>query len=518
MRDTTELFDLVKSLSRSEKRYISVAALAHKGDSFNYKMFRVLDSMAIYDPERFRHLLKKESVSDNTAVIKLGLHKFIMKTLRNYHSGGNETITMYERLIDLQIMYDKKNTEATRKLISQLEKVALKQQALKILSICHTYERALNNRLPLSGAEVQSCNKRYLENLEQIKTETIYLNLGELIHSFYKEKGIIRSRNEMERIRKYLKDPYLQNKKLAISFQSVVAYHRIRAFCYVMLGEHNKALTDVSAEINLMRAIIPDSRIQFPAYVSICGNRIEIYMELKKYNDALREINELKRIPAIAAEEKWAYKIPQDMVNRLQVDSLLYEGALYIHIANFEKALGIFAGLEALVKKLDFRLDASQVEPIPYFRAYLHFIHGDLKNALTSLKAIIKPGKEKGIFRQDIYSYAKLLQLIVHYELKDEELSAYLLRSAYRYLKQMGRDYPLDKALLLFMKDRLAGKNAPYKFRESLLKLKLDLERIIRKDGEASVLKYFDYVSWIESKLTRKPFMQIMKEKYYVTI
>jgi len=178
MRDTTELFNLVKSLSMSEKRYISLMAQSHKNDSVNYLLFQALDSMDTYDSEKLRTILKKKSLSGNLAVIKLALHKFIMRCLRNFHSGSSETIGMYEKLIDISILRSKGNVTEVRNLLGKLEKLAMKNRDYYILNMCYMHEKEINYWQLTDEKEIIAFNQRHTEAIDKIYSENMYKNLG----------------------------------------------------------------------------------------------------------------------------------------------------------------------------------------------------------------------------------------------------------------------------------------------------------------------------------------------------
>ena len=53
------------------------------------------------------------------------------------------------------------------------------------------------------------------------------------------------------------------------------------------------------------------------------------------------------------------------------------------------------------------------------------------------------------------------------------------------------------------------------KFKKASLfkELKTDLLNITKNQFEAKVMDHFDFISWLESKIENKPFVEILKEK-----
>jgi len=68
------------------------------------------------------------------------------------------------------------------------------------------------------------------------------------------------------------------------------------------------------------------------------------------------------------------------------------------------------------------------------------------------------------------------------------------------------------------MKTQLHKNFNPDLFNQNLLKLKLRLEKIILTGYERKTVEYFDFIAWIDSKLERKSFAEVMKKKYHVPL
>ena len=44
-------------------------------------------------------------------------------------------------------------------------------------------------------------------------------------------------------------------------------------------------------------------------------------------------------------------------------------------------------------------------------------------------------------------------------------------------------------------------------------KLKTELEEIVKDPFEKRALEYFDFISWLESKIDNRPFAEVVREK-----
>jgi tetratricopeptide (TPR) repeat protein len=519
MKKSFELFDLVKSLSMSEKRYISMSALAHKSNSTNYKLFRALDSMDAYDPEELRLILKKESLTKNIAVIKQGLYKFIMKSLRNFYSDSDEEIGMYEKLVEAHIMFRKRNINETIKIIDRLEEMALRYENYDVLNLCYKYKRklSLKRMVLISGTEREVFNQNYSSTIKKLNSDAVYAELRDDLIDFFDKNSVVRSASEHKYLNNFLLNPYLKDVQHATTDRSLELFYNVKGLAFTFLGKYNMAEENLRKQIEVAKKIAMNKG-DYAKYIGAFSNLNFLLLRMHCYHDALAAIKELRKIPVIASIEKWPYQIPKEVLADLEIECLLKDFFTYQLSANYEKALEIYSNLEQLAKKLNYKWDEARWEGLIYTVAYVHFILGNYKPALHQLQKILGHSRDNIVYREDIYSYSKILHLITHFEMEDEELSNYLLKSVYKFLTQKNRIYPTDEALLLFMRNRLTKKNTPDQFVHDLKKLKSDLEKIVKSNLEQGALGYFDFIAWIDSKLTKTAFASVMKKKYHVTL
>ena len=92
------------------------------------------------------------------------------------------------------------------------------------------------------------------------------------------------------------------------------------------------------------------------------------------------------------------------------------------------------------------------------------------------------------------------------------DLIPYLVRSIYRKIYALNADHQFEKTILLFLKT-----TPPVNNKKGLLfKLKQllsDLEKLKDDPYEKIMFSYFDYSSWIKSKIENVPFSQVLREK-----
>jgi hypothetical protein len=113
--------------------------------------------------------------------------------------------------------------------------------------------------------------------------------------------------------------------------------------------------------------------------------------------------------------------------------------------------------------------------------------------------------------RQDIYGYARLFNLIIHYELGNNELLEYIIKSTHRYLNKKGRAYEVETLMLSSLK-KLAKTYDKAGAKKEFEKMKPQLKKILKSESEQVALEYFDFESWVNSKITEQNFAEAVKK------
>ena len=97
------LFDLISSLTMSEKRYFKLFSSRHViGESNDYiHLFNAIDKQNVYSED----VLKKASYVKNLSQEKNYLYRLVLKSLNAYHSSLNNKSRIFEFLKQVEILF-----------------------------------------------------------------------------------------------------------------------------------------------------------------------------------------------------------------------------------------------------------------------------------------------------------------------------------------------------------------------------------------------------------------------------
>jgi hypothetical protein len=191
--------------------------------------------------------------------------------------------------------------------------------------------------------------------------------------------------------------------------------------------------------------------------------------------------------------------------------------AIYIHEINRHFMLGEFKSGTRVVAKLekelhDFipKLDANTVMIFYYKIACLYFGAGNFRTSVKWLNLIIQQYDDE--VREDIQSFARILRLICYFEMEDDDMLEYSIRSTYRYLLEKKSFVKYQRHIMQFLKG-LRRTDTPAQIVNSFVKLKSRIKQLTRDPYEKRAFIYFDIISWLESKIEDRPVQEVIKEK-----
>lgn len=141
------LFDLIKSLTKTEKRFIKLTAQFHQGDKSYLKLFNAIESQKEYDESVLLKQFKNEQFIKQIGVVKNYLQNFILKQLRSYHSESKASIVCKNLLIDVEILYWKSQFKLATRLLKKTKKMAEKYHFFLIIEEVLNWENRIHNAL-----------------------------------------------------------------------------------------------------------------------------------------------------------------------------------------------------------------------------------------------------------------------------------------------------------------------------------------------------------------------------------
>ena len=156
-------------------------------------------------------------------------------------------------------------------------------------------------------------------------------------------------------------------------------------------------------------------------------------------------------------------------------------------------------------------LDKHSALVLNYKIACLYFGAGNYGQALKTLNKIINSSSTD--LREDLHCFARILNLVCHFELGNFDVIKHYIISTYRFLLKKDDLRMFQKFVLRFLKNLsndIEGKNLIKQFQE----LKIQLLPLVDSTYEKRAFIYFDIISWLESKIEKRTVQEIIMQKF----
>lgn len=167
--------------------------------------------------------------------------------------------------------------------------------------------------------------------------------------------------------------------------------------------------------------------------------------------------------------------------------------------------------LEEWLAQNDSYIDQNRIQVFYYKIACMHFGADEFKESIQVLNKIIHSDTKESHLRQDVQCFARILNLVAHYELGNHELVEYQLKSTYRYLIKYGDLQEVQKLIIAFIRKSVhMNRN---EMMPHFAELRSNLIAIFEDPFERRPLLYLDLISWLTSKIEQRPVEKIIRER-----
>ncbi|MFN5909817.1 MAG: hypothetical protein ACK45H_00650, partial [Bacteroidota bacterium] len=234
MKPSTELFKLIKSLSKSEKRFFKLSSSLQSGDKNYLKIFDYIETQVKYDEEELKNVFKEETFIRHLPSEKNHLYKLILKSLRSYYSEQSISSVLKQEIKNVEILYNKALYKECEKFVQRAKVIAREHEKFYYWYELLSWEKKLLEEAYESGEF--STNLDDLVNEEEMVIAKLR-NLAEYQVIYSKINLVFRSggftRNESERkVVDGIADYHLiKGKNTAISTRASSICYYIKGLC-----------------------------------------------------------------------------------------------------------------------------------------------------------------------------------------------------------------------------------------------------------------------------------------------
>ncbi len=502
---STDLFNLVKTLSRSEKRYCKIK-ISESGQSNRGRLLAFFDAILKQENYNEQTIFEQKNLSGvkYTSKVKKQLYDSVLKHLRTYHSKTSGEYLLDQALKDVSVMYNRGLHAQCKKMLEKAESYARKHEKhLRIYEICWWKNKIMQSSqyIGYSEKEIGELFKTSQQMLEELKAITNYATLTADMFIAYSRTGGPRTQADIENSDKLSNSPLLKADEKSLSFEARLYLYFSYTFFYRSRGDLKNGYLYREKLVDLLESHPVRIKENIENYIIALNNLVIGQVESGRYREALETLQKFRHITPSS----------QDLQLKIFISKYLNELDLYIRTGSFKKAIPAIGEIEKKLILLNGKISPGIRFTFYYNIAYVYFGNEDYSKALWWLNKLLN--HESQDVREDIHCFARVFNLIIHYELGNQSLLEYIVLSSHRFIYQRKRLYKIESAILLFIRKKLLVIFDPRELAEAFRDLKEDILKITEDAFEKKALEYFDFISWVESKIEKRPFAEIIKEK-----
>lgn len=498
MKQTSDLFELIKSMSKSEKRYFKLMSSFHEGEKGYIKLFDIIEAQKKYNEEAIEKKLNSEPYINHLSVVKNRLYHGILSSLELFKK--NETAELRSALNKIEILFNKELYKQAEKLLKKTKALAEEREEFLILLDVYRWETRIIRASSYKGENDESINNLY--NNERIIAEK-YIHIcdyNKLTSQYFIHKqlaGNVRTKEGRKKLQSFADSIFLKDESLADSVESKAFYYALNASIHFNNKNYTQAYNYGNKLVLLLESKLNITGTSQGSYVHALHNLLIYQFHLNKIKELDQTLHKLR---TFNAESKTIEMLCFFFASVIDME-------VCNHIADFPRA-------DKTIKQIEKYLDDNRGE-FPNKRVLLLyfliasnlFIRGDYKKSLRWTNKILNEFNE-GV-RADIYNFMRLFNLLIHFELGNFDLVEYQLSSTYKALNKQNSLYKLEAIIMEFMRESVKKELQKKDFTQ----LKEKLQSLSENEEEKSGLGYFDFIAWTESKIKNVSLAKVIKEK-----
>ena len=507
-QQTDHLLQLIRSLTKAEKRHFRLFVKRNQASEniLFLQLFDFLDKYKEYDEALILRKLpqiKKRQLSN----LKAHLYKQLLISLRLLNKNYNVDIEIREAIDHARVLYNKGLYRSSLEMLDKAKAKALQTQqhtlGIDILEFEKLIESQYITRSIKSRSEELTAEANWLNDL--IVKRHHLSNLALQLYGLYLKTGYAKNQQDYERIKNFWNTHQTSYEPAELDFYGKIYLYQSYVWYHFTSQDFLSCYRYAQRWVDLFDQEPQMIQVEAPLYLKGLHHLLNALFNLWYYEKFVAVLEKLEDFPN---------HYPLRQIKNIEGLFYLFK---YIHLikkhyleGSYSEGLKLVDPLMEMIESERYGWDFHRIMVFYYRIACMYFGSGDHSRAIDFLNLIINARMPD--FRQDIQCFARILNLIAHYELGNAQLLEYQVKSVYRFLSKMKDMHKVQQLIFKFL--RQLPRIQPQNLKEAFIALKEKLE-VLRDDPfERRPFLYLDIISWLESKIEGRPIQDIVQEKF----
>jgi len=500
------LFVLIKSLTKSEKRQFKlyVGRMDSNEDSKFLNLFNLLDKMRKYDEKKIieSNIVTKQQLSN----LKAHLYKQILISLRLNPQHKNVKLHIRSQIDFATILYQKGLYKQSLKILDKAKSYALKYDentsAYEIVEFEKLIESLYVTRSLTNRTDELVTQTNHLKQLNNVSSSLSNISL-QLYEKLIKA-GYAKSDSESKEIKTIFDEKIKYYNPEKFGFREKLIYYQSWVWYSLLAQDFLSSYKYASKWIDTFNNK-PEMINIHPVYYLKGYNFLLEALSLIKYPSKFK--NRLDDMIEVVEDE--SFPVNQNL-NAL-IFLYKYNNLFNLHVleGTFKESINIIPEvLDGIEKNKNF-IDHHHIMLLYYKIACMYFTVDEFDKCIKYTSLIMRNKNIK--MREDLQCFTRILNLIAHWEAGLDFNLDKIIKETYNYLDKLNDLHEVQKTILKYLNG--LENIYPGEIKGFLRNLYNELKKYEDDPYEKRAFLYLDIISWLESKIDRKPLQNIIKEK-----
>ena len=478
---STTLFDLLQSLSATEKRYLKINA-ASENSNYSVLMEAIMQQTE-YDETALKKLLTTKNSIQNFAITKQYLLEWVLKIIERYRR--KETADKVLEWIAAAKNLARKNLhKPARQILKKAKNLAKTNELFEELLLVLKTEKEILNIASSDFSTIAAIDKDLENCLFQIQnTHQLWsINTQLYLYQIRQRKDKHQHTDTLNKMHKLLQHPLMTDVSAATNLSSRMYFFQNRA-AYAFSQQQPQIALENNQQFLLLLEQNPNYLKQFPErYLSTLHNLLIDSLMLRQYTILENGIEKLKQAP----KNKAFRKIP-NLESRTFRQRFLLELNYALSAHNYKKGVELLPELEKGLLQFEAQIQPQHSITLQYLAAYLLFKNQQYADVLNWTLPLLQYPKDTVL--PEIFIYARWLNILAHLELGNDLLVLSLSPNLRRFILQQRPLFEIEKTLFKYIKKVI---EAPNKKQIGTIKKSLSKQIAVFKEKEITFFRYLN--------------------------
>jgi tetratricopeptide (TPR) repeat protein len=496
--DSSNLYELITSLTKAERKTFTLFANLSNDSRKKYLvLFEIISSQKKYDEGKIQRRLTELNILTPLPVLKNYVQEILLKALRFHHDSVSIDSILHNLIMEADLMHAKGLEKIRDKLMRKAKALAKNNERKEVL--LEILNKEWNYKTVFNPKEIELDHSLALEDLSKLLfARTMTFNVSLLL-----EKGEIRDDSLKSEWETIVKNPIMTEERKYSGYEENCHFHHNWMRYYHRTNDFQKCTEHQVLLIKHMESRPDLLRVYRSLYIFELNGLVVAYCQLKDYLNARITLNKILQISELELNT------PE---RNMLADTLAIAYGNIIHgyyLSDFDSAVQASEEAERYLESINIQHHHAAFLYLNLAKTNIYI--GNFKKALIWTNHIFhdSPGNR----RDDFYVIAWVFNIIIHFELDHIDFLPSLIKSTGRFLKKRNRLYKTETTILHFLQTKLPKSSSKKSIRQFYAELLIEMKEIVKDPYEAKAFKYFDFISWLESKIQSKSIAEVVKSK-----